>query len=122
MEQSFQRCYWRDKKRKQIRKRQQPKSCPYGWYNGLGNDQPEDDKRLIVTIHYYNPLPFTHQGASWVKPGYPIGLRWNDTQKERDAVTADFEKIKKFSEDNKNVPIHIGEFGVHFEADIDSRQ
>lgn len=97
----------------------------WGTINGLEGSNalilPEDDKRLIVTIHYYNPLPFTHQGASWVKPGYPIGLRWNDTQKERDAVTADFEKIKKFSEDNKNVPIHIGEFGVHFEADIDSR-
>ncbi|WP_075559914.1 cellulase family glycosylhydrolase [Parabacteroides timonensis] len=82
---------------------------------------PENDDRLIVTIHYYNPLPFTHQGAEWVNPMYPVGLRWNDTQKERDAVTADFKKVRAFSQKNNNVPIHIGEFGVHEKADIDSR-
>lgn len=81
---------------------------------------PENDDHLIVTIHYYNPLPFTHQGAEWVNPMYPVGLRWSDTQSERDAVTADFDKIKAFSNSN-DVPIHIGEFGVHYKADIDSR-
>jgi endoglucanase len=27
---------------------------------------PEDDN-LILTIHYYNPFTFTHQGAEWVE-------------------------------------------------------
>jgi endoglucanase len=26
---------------------------------------PEEDRRLIATFHYYSPVQFTHQGASW---------------------------------------------------------
>lgn len=28
---------------------------------------PEQDKNIIVSVHCYNPMFFTHQGASWVK-------------------------------------------------------
>jgi len=27
---------------------------------------PESDNRIIVTVHCYEPFPFTHQGAAWV--------------------------------------------------------
>ena len=30
---------------------------------------PEDDKALIVTVHSYDPFPFTHQKATWTTPG-----------------------------------------------------
>ena len=26
---------------------------------------PPDDRNIIVTVHYYNPFRFTHQGADW---------------------------------------------------------
>jgi endoglucanase len=29
---------------------------------------PDDDLNLIVTVHCYDPFPFTHQGASWTGP------------------------------------------------------
>lgn len=52
---------------------------PVGW-NSLWR-LPElrlpDDPYLIVTIHYYEPFAFTHQGASWV--GYPpTGVSWHE--------------------------------------------
>ena len=40
---------------------------PTSW-NGIKDldklDLPEQEQNLIVTVHYYNPFPFTHQGAA----------------------------------------------------------
>ena len=42
-----------------------------GYWNGLEQlpalNLPEDDRHIIVTFHYYHPMEFTHQGASWVE-------------------------------------------------------
>lgn len=34
------------------------------------------DNRLIVSVHYYEPSHFTHQGANWVQPILPTGVKW----------------------------------------------
>jgi endoglucanase len=35
-----------------------------------------DDPNLIVTVHFYEPFQFTHQGATWVNPSPPLGTTW----------------------------------------------
>jgi hypothetical protein len=37
----------------------------YNSADALNQLQLPDDKKIIVTIHNYNPFRFTHQGASW---------------------------------------------------------
>ena len=35
---------------------------------------PDKDRHIIVTVHYYTPMSFTHQGAPGVKPQYKVGV------------------------------------------------
>jgi len=81
---------------------------------------PPADRKLIVTVHYYAPIQFTHQGAPWSAKFSKIGpSSWGTTDDEA-KVTADFEKVRLWSEREKR-PIYLGEFGVYERAPADSR-
>ncbi|MBW7969640.1 cellulase family glycosylhydrolase [Bradyrhizobium sp. BR 10289] len=81
---------------------------------------PADDRRLIVTFHYYAPIKFTHQGAPWSRTFSKIGpLGWGGPDDEARAA-ADFAKMKLWAEKEKR-PIYLGEFGVYERAPSDSR-
>lgn len=82
---------------------------------------PEDDN-IILSIHYYNPFQFTHQGADWNAPdSYDwLGTKWNDTEAERNAIINEFAQAISIAKDN-NIPINIGEFGALNTADMASR-
>lgn len=79
------------------------------------------DKHLILTIHYYNPFHFTHQGAGWVEGANAwLGTKWKDTEMDREEVKDDFKAAIEFSR-TQNIPVNIGEFGAYSAADMDSR-
>ncbi|KJC57091.1 cellulase [Bradyrhizobium sp. LTSPM299] len=81
---------------------------------------PTDDRRLIVTFHYYAPIRFTHQGAPWSSTFSKIGpLDWG-TPEDEAKVIADFSRIRLWSEREKR-PVYLGEFGVYERAPADSR-
>jgi endoglucanase len=94
----------------------------YGGLGGLSKLQLPTDQNIILTIHYYNPFHFTHQGASWASGSDAwLGTKWQDSEQERDVMRQDFAPLLQFSHEN-NIPIHIGEFGAYSTADIESRE
>lgn len=79
------------------------------------------DPNLIVTVHYYNPFKFTHQGAHWVKDSEPwIGTKWTGSEKELADITKEFDATANWAQEN-NRPIYLGEFGAFSKADDESR-
>ncbi len=94
----------------------------WGGLGGLPYLQLPDDKNIILTVHYYNPFQFTHQGASWVSGSNAwLGTKWNDSETERDVVANEFAPLVQYGKTN-NVPVHIGEFGAYSKADETSRK
>lgn len=94
-------------------------------FGGLGGVPkmvfPADDY-LILSIHYYNPFHFTHQGADWSgdEVNTWLGTKWNDTEAERNTVANEFAQAISIADLN-NIPINIGEFGAYSKADMASR-
>jgi endoglucanase len=70
------------------------------------------DPNIIVTFHYYDPFPFTHQGASWVEETKPLrGITWG-TDADRAAVAKDFDEVAGWAKANGR-QILLGEFGAY---------
>ncbi len=114
---------------------------PAGWnsYNNLKFMSEYEDDNLIYTFHFYDPLLFTHQGASWTNPslvllaGVPFpcyagdmpscppelqntSIR-GDLANYRNTGTAEYVKelidiVAEF-QTTRNVPLLCGEFGVY---------
>ncbi len=80
-----------------------------------------EDPNLIVTVHMYNPHPFTHQGASWASPEIK-GLR-NKTWGSDEDIAKVKEEIAQAANWGKNHkrPIFLGEFGAYQAAPMTSR-
>lgn len=82
---------------------------------------PEDDNNIIVAVHCYEPLQFTHQGASYVDGAEAwVGTTWTQTSVQKHALLRDFYAMAAWGADH-NRPLYLNEFGSDSIADMDSR-
>ena len=82
---------------------------------------PENDRNIIVAIHYYSPIQFTHQGAPWSTKNKDLsGIQWTASTDEVNAVKADFDMAQQWAIE-RNRPLTLGEFGAYEKADMASR-
>jgi aryl-phospho-beta-D-glucosidase BglC (GH1 family) len=94
----------------------------YGGLSGVPSLKIPDDKNIILTVHYYNPFNFTHQGAEWVGSEAQnwLGTIWEDLALERNQIISEFDYLNTLAK-QKNIPVQVGEFGAYSKADIESR-
>lgn len=95
---------------------------PGNWNNivSLSKLELPTDKNLIVTVHYYSPFEFTHQGASWAEGSEKwLGRTWG-SDADRQAVRRDLEEAAAWGMEHK-LPVFLGEFGAYSRAPMESR-
>lgn len=81
---------------------------------------PENDRNLIVTVHYYAPMAFTHQGAPWSRENKDrLGVTWG-SDAERQKVEQDFAKVQAWAKAHDR-PILLGEFGAYDKGEMSAR-
>ncbi len=70
----------------------------------LGRVTPHPDRNVIWAVHYYEPSPFTHQGAAWMKDWYhPLrDVPWPLTAENLDQTIA---KLKDMPARAKSVEV-----------------
>jgi endoglucanase len=81
---------------------------------------PANDRHIIVSVHYYEPHPFTHQGASWTPEYVNVsGIRWG-TPADYAKIDKDFDLAQTWAKQHDR-PVFLGEFGAYDKAPQEDR-
>ena len=82
---------------------------------------PAADRHIIVTVHYYEPHTFTHQGATWGDAQWRklSGIRWGSPA-DYAKLDEDFDKAQAWAK-HEDRPILLGEFGAYEKAPLEDR-
>ncbi|HHU82385.1 MAG TPA: cellulase family glycosylhydrolase [Firmicutes bacterium] len=96
-------------------------TAEWGGVGGLSKLKLPDDDHLILTVHFYSPFQFTHQGADWTDGAYAwLGTTWDGSFFEKRILMDELYPVYYYSCAN-NIPVNIGEFGAYSKADMPSR-
>jgi endoglucanase len=72
---------------------------------------PVGDPNILVTVHYYEPFRFTHQGAGWTEMKNVRGVGWGSSE-DRARLDRDFDAVGAWSA-RTGRPVLLGEFGAY---------
>ena len=96
---------------------------PANW-NHISSELDElvlPDDNVILTVHYYYPFHFTHQGAEWVSGSDKwLGTSWVGRPDQQSRVKTDLLKANTWAK-AQNVPVFLGEFGAYSKAAFKDR-
>jgi len=81
---------------------------------------PAGERNAIIEVHYYGPMKFTHQQASWSSARIYKDISWTATGEEKKEIAGDFAKVVAWAKRN-NRPLYLGEFGAYQAAEMPSR-
>jgi aryl-phospho-beta-D-glucosidase BglC (GH1 family) len=133
---------WNDVKDRLCReiRRRAPKSTiitgsnMWNWPSTFGELTPFDDDNTMYSVHFYEPLLFTHQNAAWLHepetkivrdypgdygPGFTrkYGLLLSAGAWDRDRFVREFEPVNTFRK-RYGVPVICNEFGVYTPVEL----
>jgi aryl-phospho-beta-D-glucosidase BglC (GH1 family) len=109
----------------------------WNWPSTFSLLTPFDDDNIIYSVHFYEPLLFTHQKAPWInnpeikeERSYPsdygagfirkYGLTMSAGKWDRERLVKEFEPVNAFGKKYK-APIICDEFGVYTPVELQSQ-
>jgi endoglucanase len=95
---------------------------PGNWQNidALRDWRPPGGEKIAVSVHYYEPHAFTHQGAEWLGDDAPeFGRVWGTTADQRQ-VREHIEAAGRWGRE-RGYAMQLGEFGVNRAVSAEQR-